>query len=66
MIRWLDITDDVSKKYYNAFIKQVGMPDYVKSASVPTKESLEALSSDAFADTINKKFALDSKANCWC
>jgi hypothetical protein len=66
MNRWIDITDDVSKKYYNAFIKQVGMPEYVKSAHVPTKDSLDNVSSEAFADNINRKFAVDSKANCWC
>lgn len=42
------------------------MPEYVKSAGVLTKEEAQGLSSDAFADNINKKFAVDTKANCWC
>lgn len=66
MSRWIDITDDVSKKYYNAFIKQVSMPEYVKSAGVLSKEDLQDIPSDAFADGLNKKFALNTKANCWC
>ena len=66
MIRWIDITDDISKKYYNAFTQQVTMPEYVKSAEVLTHEDSQNISSEAFADSVNKKFALDSKANCWC
>jgi len=66
MSRWIDITDDVSKKYYNAFVKQVSMPEYVKVASVATKEDLNDVPSDAFADGFNRKFAVNSKANCWC
>lgn len=42
------------------------MPEYVKSASVLTKEEAQELGSDAFADSVNKKFAVDTKANCWC
>jgi uncharacterized protein (DUF1778 family) len=66
MSRWIDITDDVSKKYYNAFIKQVSMPEYVKVASVLTEKDLNSISSDAFADSLNRKFAVNTKANCWC
>lgn len=66
MIRWIDITNDASKKYYNAFTQKVSMPEYVKSATVLTEEDSQTLSSNAFADTLNRKFALDSKANCWC
>lgn len=42
------------------------MPDYVKSASVLTSEEAQGLRSDCFADSVTRKFALDSKANCWC
>jgi hypothetical protein len=66
MIRWIDITDDVSKKYYNAFIQQVAMPEYVKSANIPTKDDAAVKNSECFADSVNKKFALDSKSDCWC
>jgi hypothetical protein len=66
MSRWIDITDDVSKKYYNAFTQQVEMPEYVKSAEVLTADAAEHIPQTAFADSFNKKFAVDSKANCWC
>jgi len=42
------------------------MPEYVKAASVPTKEDLNSVLSEAFADTLNRKFAIDTKSNCWC
>lgn len=66
MSRWIDITDDVSKKYYNAFTQQVPMPEYVKSAQVLTADEAEQIPANAFADSFNRKFAVDSKANCWC
>lgn len=66
MSRWIDITDDVSKKYYNAFTQQVQMPEYVKSAQVLTADDASEIPATAFADSFNKKFAIDSKANCWC
>jgi len=42
------------------------MPEYVKSAGVLTKDAAAIKSSKCFADTVNKKFALDSKSDCWC
>lgn len=66
MSRWIDITADVSKKYYNAFIKRVEMPEYVKSANVPTPDEAASLDSNLFADSIGRSFPLNTKANCWC
>ena len=66
MSLWIDMTDDVSRRYYNAFIRRVDMPEYVKSAQVLDREAADGLPAAAFADQSNRKFALDSKANCWC
>jgi hypothetical protein len=66
MSRWIDIADDVSKKLYHTFTTKVNMPEYVKSSSVPTSKDLRSLSSSAFADSIGRKFALNTKSNCWC
>jgi hypothetical protein len=66
MSRWIDIADDVSKKFYHTFTGKVNMPEYVKSAGVPTSEEMQGLSSSAFADPIGRKFAVNTKSNCWC
>lgn len=66
MSRWIDITNDVSKKYYNAFMRRVEMPEYVKSANVLTAEEAADMNSDSFADPISRNFPLNTKANCWC
>lgn len=42
------------------------MPEYVKSANVLTADDAAEIPANAFADSFNKKFAVDSKANCWC
>lgn len=66
MSRWIDITNDVSKKYYNAFMRRVEMPEYVKSANVLTAEEAASMGSDSFADPVSRNFPLNTKANCWC
>lgn len=66
MSRWIDITTDTSKKYYNAFTKRVEMPEYVKNAQVLTSEDAESINSNSFADEVSRKFAMNTKANCWC
>jgi hypothetical protein len=66
MSRWIDITNDVSKKYYNAFMKRVEMPEYVKSANVLTAEEASNMNSNSFADSVNRNFPINTKANCWC
>ena len=53
MNRWIDITDDVSKKYYNSFTQQVDMPEYVKCAEVTTAEDVKNLHPEVFADGVN-------------
>lgn len=42
------------------------MPEYVKCAEVTTAEDVKNLHPEVFADGVNKKFALNTKANCWC
>jgi len=66
MSRWIDITTDVSKKYYNAFTKRVGMPEFVKSANVLTADEASRMGSDSFADSVGRSFPINTKANCWC
>jgi len=66
MSRWIDITTDVSKKYYNAFTKRVEMPEYVKSANVLTVDEASRMNSDSFADSVRRSFPINTKANCWC
>jgi hypothetical protein len=60
-----DITDDISKVDYAYFIQKVDVPEYVKNASVDTRESVEGLKSDCFADTFNYRFPVNTKASCW-
>ena len=60
-----DITDDISKVDYAHFIQKVDVPEYVKTASVDTKESIKDLKSDCFADTFNYRFPINTKASCW-
>ena len=60
-----DITDDISKVDYAYLIQQVSVPEYVKSASVETIDSVKDLQAKAFADPFRKKFPVNTKASCW-
>lgn len=60
-----DMTDDTSRKAYAKYTDKVTPPDYVKQASVATSDDCVKLASACFADTMHRKFPLDSKANCW-
>lgn len=42
------------------------MPEYVKNAQVLTSEDAESINSNSFADEVSRKFAMNTKANCWC
>jgi hypothetical protein len=61
----VDITDDRSKTTYLALTNVVDLPDYVKEAAVDSPESVENLPGSAFADSINRKFPLNTKASTW-
>jgi len=65
MVLIKDITDDVSKTVYANLINKVDVPDYVKSAQVETEESVKHLEPRAFADNINCKLPVNTKASCW-
>jgi hypothetical protein len=66
MSRWIDITTDTSKKYYNAFMQKLEMPEYVKSANVTTADDTVNMNSDCFADNVGRRFPINTKASCWC
>jgi len=42
------------------------MPEYVKTANILTAEAAVGIDSNSFADSQHRKFALNTKANCWC
>ena len=65
MVSIKDITDDVSKTMYANLISKVDVPDYVKSATVETKDSIKHLAPRAFADPIECKLPVNTKASCW-
>ncbi len=65
MVSIKDITDDVSKTMYANLIDKVNVPDYVKSASIETKENIKHLAPNAFADSIECKLPVNTKASCW-
>ena len=65
MVLIKDITDDVSKTVYANLINKVNVPNYVKSAQVETTESVKHLQPRAFADNINCKLPINTKASCW-
>ena len=65
MVSIKDITDDISKTMYANLITHVEVPDYVKSANVETKENTKHLNPRAFADTIECKLPVNTKASCW-
>jgi hypothetical protein len=65
MVLTTDITDDISKTMYANLIDKVDVPDYVKSAEVETEKSVKHLDPRAFADTIQCKLPLNTKASCW-
>ena len=65
MVSIKDITDDVSKTKYANLIDKVAVPGYVNSAIVETKESIKHLAPRAFADSIECKLPINTKASCW-
>lgn len=61
----MDILEDTSHLTLYKIAKSVGLPDYVKKAEVETTEDVEGHSDGLFADSYNRRFPIDSKANTW-
>ena len=61
----MDILEDTSHLTLYKIAKSVGLPDYVKKAEVETPVDVENHSDGLFADSFNRRFPLDSKANTW-
>lgn len=58
------VTDNNPTAVFHAD-REIGIPDYVKSAEVITSESLEEYSAAGFADKVNRRFPVFSKAATW-
>jgi len=64
-MRTTDFYDDVNQQTLYALDKLTGVPDFVKSASIETKDELGRLPAHVFADPQHRKFPVHTKAACW-
>ena len=58
----MDATDDASFQVLHKLGKLVELPDFVKSAAPATREAVAALPITGFADPVNRKFPVHTKA----
>ena len=58
----VDAYDDENRQQMHAFDRLVGLPDFVKAASLEPKASLASLPSTSFADPANRAFPCHTKA----
>lgn len=58
----MDITSDNSHSVLYRICK-IGVPDYVSKSAVTTKEASADLPDSLFADSFNRRYPIDSKAN---
>lgn len=60
----MDVTQDIT--HSNIYhICEMGAPDYVLNARITTKEAAARLPDSLFADSFNRRYPIDSKANTW-
>ena len=64
-MRTTDFYDDVNQQTLYALEKLTGVPDFVKSASIETKEEIGQLPPHVFADPQHRKFPVHTKAATW-
>jgi len=64
-MRTTDFYDDVNQQTLYALEKLTGVPDFVKSASIETKEEVSQLPPHVFADPQHRKFPIHTKASTW-
>lgn len=61
----MDITDDNLRATLYNICKKGEAPEYVTEASPLTKEAAASLPDALFADRVNRRYPIDSKANTW-
>lgn len=61
----MDITDDRLHSTLLQVLKQAGKPTYVGESSPMDKEAAAKLPDALFADRVNRRYPIDSKANTW-
>jgi hypothetical protein len=64
-MRTTDFYDDVNQQTLYALEKLTGVPDFVKNASIETKEEVSQLPLHIFADPQHRKFPVHTKAAAW-
>lgn len=61
----MDFTEDTLHSSLIGICRKGGAPDYVLSASPMSKEASDKLPDALFADRVNRRYPIDSKANTW-
>jgi len=61
----LDITTDFSLAELNSFLDRNTLPEFVKVGEVLSKEAIDSLQSDAFADRYHRAYPIESPANVY-
>jgi hypothetical protein len=64
-MRTTDFYDDVNQQTLYALEKLTGVPDFVKGASIETKDEIGKLPPHVFADPQHRKFPVHTKAATW-
>ena len=61
----VDACDDTNHQILHRISRLVVLPDYVKKAAVTDPEQIAKLPNTVFADPVNRKFPLHTKAAAW-
>ena len=61
----VDCCDDTNHQRLHKLSRLMKMPDFVESAPTTSPQDVAALPNEAFADPINRKFPLHTKAATW-
>lgn len=61
----IDVVADSNHQVLNRIKQLIGLPDYVKTASLVTLDQVVRLPLTAFADVANRRFPLHTKAAAW-
>ncbi len=64
-MRTTDFFDDVNQQTLYSLEQLIGVPAFVKDASIESKEELSKLPAHVFADPHRRKFPVHTKAACW-
>lgn len=60
----MDITSDTTRAVLCSICRS-GAPEYVMKAGATTKEAADRIPESLFADSFNRRYPVDSKANTW-